>query len=117
MMNPMIGPMNGIASINSMMAAMAERTTPKKPSTTVQIVLTTNTITSTRMQKAVVTHVHATQTRWLTQVQATQTTLLTQTHATQTMCAIHTKASHAHEHGHQSQQSLWPWSSLWLHAL
>src|SRR6184192_1413953 len=106
MMNPMIGPMNGIASINSMMAAMAERTTPKKPSTTVQIVLTTNTITSTRMQKAVVTH-----------VQATQTTLLTQTHATQTMCAIHTKASHAHEHGHQSQQSLWPWSSLWLHAL
>src|SRR5205814_8967578 len=99
MMNPMIGQMNGIASINSMMAAMAERTTPKKPSTTVEIVLTTNKITSTRMQKAVVTQVHATQTRRLTEVQATQTTLLTQTHATQTMCAIHTRTYQAHEHG------------------
>jgi hypothetical protein len=49
---------------------------------------------------------HATQTMLETQVHATQTMFDTHVDATQTTLETHTHASHAHEHGHQSQQSL-----------
>jgi hypothetical protein len=58
------------------------------------------------LPRAVVTHVHA-----------TQTTCEIHVHTTQTIFDTQTQALQAQEHGHQSQQSRYPLSLDSLHSL
>ena len=67
-------------------------------------------------QPTTVTQPHPTQTARTTYVHATHTHFTTQYQPRHTQDETQTHASHTHEHGRQSQQSLWRSSSQSLHA-